>query len=123
MVNKQGAIVLWDFGLLFLEACILVGAAMLIVNPGEFALAVAVLWTVDSVWILGSRVFGLEAPKSWAAINAIFASVFGILGITSQFINTSDSTLGLLLLILAGGRTTVDYWTAWNYYFPSALTS
>lgn len=117
--QRAEAALLFDFIVFFFESCLLFAVAYSI-GPGMAAfgflgtlLAVDMLWALVSHWIHYSQ----DKPSvfSWSAINAA-AIVLGLfVGFTQYY---SPTVKSWLLLVIAIGRTALDYWFYWQFYFP-----
>jgi hypothetical protein len=113
------ALVLWDFAVLFVEACVLLAAAALISNPYSFAIAIASLWLLDVAWVaVGSRLLRLGNPVVWGAINVAAATLFVSAARLAEGVGLGAVGLGSSLLAISAMRTALDYWTAREFYFP-----
>jgi hypothetical protein len=130
--RRDIALVLWDFGLLFVEACVLLFAATSMKDLPQLAYALAALWALDILWIsvgkgLGSdrraqrdpppQTDGVEAsgpPWKWAVLNAVAAPTAVAI---AKGLEESESALAWALLATALTRTVLDYALTPEYYF------
>jgi hypothetical protein len=125
---RSGALMA-DFVLLFMEACLFLALAVLIHSPAYFAWGYVTLLALDVCWGFFAHLAGLSAPgcggeRKWAKIN--FSTVLLLLVLLYlEDIGWSPSEaspglrLCIALLTIATLRTIIDYWWAWNAYFPS----
>ena len=111
---------LFDFGILFLEACVLLGAAAVIGYPRALLIALIVLWVIDIIWGVAARaIFRLrDEVLTWAKINLVAVAVFSLLLLAANLADLSDVAVAAILLVISVVRTGVDYATSWNFYFP-----
>ena len=112
---------LFDFGILFIEACVLLGAAAVIQYPRALLSAFIALWVIDIFWGSAARlIFRLkDEVMTWAIINLVAVIVFGVLWLITETTGLNDLGLAWALLGISLVRTAVDYATAWEFYFPS----
>jgi lysylphosphatidylglycerol synthetase-like protein (DUF2156 family) len=111
---------LFDFAILFIEACVLLGAAAVVRYPQALLVALIALWVVDIVWGLTARVvFQLrDEVMTWALINSVAVIGFSLLLVVAWTTDVGDVVLGLLLLATSLIRTIADYRSSWSFYFP-----
>src|SRR5262249_51531906 len=124
---KTGAL-LADFIILFVEACFFLGLATVIAQPVYFGIGLTSLLVVDIVWgffaqLAFSSKYGPEAI--WAKINlgtvVILCGAFYLeMGIGGLRLGDKSVRFALLLLLICAVRTIMDYWRAWNIYYPEA---
>lgn len=114
----QGAL-LFDLFVFFVEALLLFGIAS-IVNRGlapfglmALALIVDIIWATLSHWI---HYKGLTVTVlRWMLINVGTMILGTLLYLTTFF---TDEHKPLILTLLVGVRTIVDYIACWRFYFP-----
>lgn len=105
---------LFDFSVLFVEACALVALASASGSPDHFAKRLAVLLIIDIVWIIAGTGFVRRkgwSPK-WAKVNIPTLVAVAIL--------TAVGPSAVWLLPLAAARTVVDYATELEWYVGGA---
>lgn len=114
---------LWDFLVLFTEACVLIAIGALVADPGRMLVALIVLWSIDVIWALVARLLLKSQDEiwTWGTINTVAAALFGLLLILDNTLSLGDVTVGLLIMLASLARTCVDYATGWTFYFPSGL--
>jgi hypothetical protein len=126
--TKRGAL-MFDWGLLFLESCLLLGLAVLLPRPEPFSFALCGLLAFDCVWaFIAALAFSPETKEQrtewkWALINFV---IFCLLILTLLYIDSLDANLKPVdrfrwagVLLLATARTVWDYAWCWTYYYPS----
>jgi hypothetical protein len=115
---------LFDFAILFIEACVLLGAAAVVRYPQALIVALIALWVIDVVWGLTARVvFRLrDEVMTWALINSVAVVGFSLLLVVAWTTDIGDVVLALLLFATSLIRTIADYRTSWSFYFPSTTT-
>jgi hypothetical protein len=119
--GKHPGLVLWDFGMLFLEACILLAAASLVGDPMSFVLAVAALWAVDIVWVaVGRALLHLRNPVEWARINGLAVVLLTAVYLLARAMPPKPLLTGIFIFVISAARTVADYSAAWHLYFPAA---
>lgn len=122
-------LMLVDFGVLFVQAAVFFVLGRNISDPTDFSAWYAILLGTDVVWatvyLLGRRARrlpqdptphkgGMAPEATWALINSGALVVLAALAIAG----VADSPVALLLV--AVGRTAVDYRVSWSFYFPHA---
>lgn len=124
---KRGAL-MFDWGLLFIESCLLLSLAALLQRPEVFSFWLCGILAFDCVWAFIAAIgFAPEAAKhrvewKWAVINFLVGVIL-VLGLL--YIMSLDNTRPVdffrwvLVLLLATARTVWDYGWCWEYYFPS----
>jgi len=122
---RNGALMI-DFLALFIEGCLLLILALIVVKPMFFVWGLVVLLAFDTLWAftayLGfSQDLKLKAEPRWAIINFITAIGLSILLIfVPPCLDILDSKLVVLIPLVALIRTVIDYIWCWNYYYPSS---
>jgi hypothetical protein len=111
-------LILWDFGLLFLEACVLLSAGAVIGSPEALAIALVTLWTLDILWIGGQLLFKGNPVATWARVNGGAISLTVIAWMLTDDPAESAKLAGVVFSI-ALLRSGLDYWTEREFYFPS----
>lgn len=122
---------LGDFLLLFVEACLLLGAAFMIGRPSGLGWAICSLLILDSAWSLMVYRFATVGARhlvelKWLSINLIATPLLaatllawprlvgaGHLSEQGQFSGLSIALAGLAMI-----RSIADYWVSWDFYFP-----
>jgi hypothetical protein len=119
--GNQSARLLWDFTILFIEACVLLAAGILVIRPVAFLITMLLLWGIDIVWGLAAQfLLRQEGPmQPWAIVNATAALLYAILLIISNAFDLTPFTIACVLLVLSILRTIADYKVSWALYFPS----
>jgi hypothetical protein len=126
--TKPGALML-DWGLLFVESCLLLGLAVLLQRPEAFSLLICGLLGFDAAWaFLASLAFAPAGKKhraeaKWGWINFITALVLAISLLYLASLDPSkpiEFYRWIIVLLLLIARTVCDYGTCWNYYYPTA---
>ena len=120
---RQGANprrLLFDFVVLFVEACVLLAAAAVVHFPRALLAALVVLWVIDIAWGVSARlIFRLkDEVLKWAMVNSGAVAVFGGLWLVAELSDLADLTVGWALLAISLMRSVVDYATSWEFYFP-----
>jgi hypothetical protein len=128
---KRGAL-MFDWGLLFLESCLLLGLAVLLQRPEPFGFALCGLLAFDCIWaFIAALAFSPEtedqrAESKWAVINFV---IFCLLVLALLYIDSLDANLKpvdrfrwTVILLFATARTVWDYTWCWKYYYPSDKT-
>jgi hypothetical protein len=110
---------LFDFIVFFLESCLLFAVAYA-VGPGLRAFAfLGLLLALDMVWALVSHWIHYTDVKpsviTWSGINAAAIGLGLFVGLTQIY---GDNVRGVLLFVVALGRTVFDYFLCWQFYFP-----
>jgi hypothetical protein len=118
-LERSGRLFL-DFVLLFVEGCLLLAAAKLVERPVAFTGTLAAVCLVDAVWgFLGLMISNQEsASTTWARINIVGSVAFGAVVWFQMAAGPAEWLLPILVLGVSIVRTTVDYLTGWNFYFP-----
>ena len=118
-----------DFLALFIESCLLLALAFLIVKPSSFSWGLVVLLGFDTLWaIIAHLGFSQDSPKAklkpelrWGVINFITTI---ILISYLVFLLPEKSTGDLRLLIgvpcISLLRSIIDYASCWDTYYPSS---
>jgi hypothetical protein len=111
---------LWDFVVLFVEACVLLAIGALVAHPSSMLVALIVLFLIDIVWGLVAKFFlrSGENVWTWAMINSVAAFVFGLLYVLDHTVGISDLLLSVLIMVTSVARSTADYAFGWTFYFP-----
>ena len=125
--TRAGAL-MFDWALLFIESCFLLGLAQLLRRPSAFGWGLCIFLGFDCIWAFVANLgFAPEAKESrtewkWATIN--FVAVC-FLALTLVVANAVESKLNLvisfrwiLILVVAVARTIWDYAWCWSYYYP-----
>ena len=120
---------LFDFGFLFLEGCLLLALAALLRTPQFYGWFWLALLVVDLVWgflahiAFSARDVQPRAEVRWAIINTVCATLLAILLLTRvpypPTTAPAEPRVPLLLLVLSLARTIADYGGCWGYYYPS----
>jgi len=112
---------LCDFGMLFVEGCLLVALANALGQPIILAWGLIALLGLDAIWGAVVQVALVKQPASrtelrWAALNtlAVLALVWVVL--TGRVGAAGDWSNPLIYIALV--RTAVDYAWCWDCYFP-----
>jgi len=117
-----------DFSALFIESCLLLALAVLIVKPPFFAWGLVVLLAFDTIWALSAHLgFSQDVkPKPelrWAIINLFTVIILSIYLVILDFVPpltyASDPKIWVGILGISILRSTIDYWLCWNFYYPS----
>lgn len=126
--QQRGALMV-DWGLLFLESCLLLGLALLLQTPKSFAFGICVLLGFDCAWaFVATLAFSPKhkarrAEWKWALINLVALSALLVILL---YIESLDNTKPVEMLRWAGTvlicvlRTICDYAWCWTYYYPVA---
>lgn len=121
---KSGAL-LADFVLLFIEGCLFVALAILLIDTVVFIYGYICLLVLDCVWgFLAKLAFtGAEAQaaeQKWAVINIVtVAAVFVLLAYVFEQGNGDFSIFAKMALFsIALLRTIADYSWCWRFYYP-----
>jgi hypothetical protein len=130
--TRSGAL-MFDWALLFIESCFLLGLAYLLQKPVAFGWALCIFLGFDCIWAFVANLgFAPEANGSrtewkWSIINFV-AVCFLVMALVIA--KTVEVRLGLLtsfrwilILVVAVGRTIWDYAWCWSYYFPSSTSN
>jgi hypothetical protein len=83
----------------------------------RFYKTVLLLLILDTLW--GGFVWWShhQAIQSWLVLNVLFMVVFGIILLVFRSHDSKWAPrLALLAMVV---RTVADYWTSWDFYFPS----
>lgn len=109
-----------DFVLLFVEGCLLLAAAKLVERPVAFTVTLSLVCMLDALWgYIGLVISKQErASTTWAKINAVASVAFAGLVWLHLTAGTAAWLLAILVLGLSIVRTTIDYVTGWDFYFP-----
>ena len=107
------SLILWDFVLLFVEACLLLAAAASLQSAQRVGWLLVALWLVDVLWVAGSRLLGERPPLQWAFSNV--AAVVAVAGLLLVDVGGIVEAVGLLIIALA--RTVADYSLSQDFYF------
>jgi hypothetical protein len=132
---RAGALMV-DWSLLFIESCGLLGLAVLIRRPEEFAYTFTGLLAFDALWAFGAylafsppvvRKIGERterpAEQKWAIIN--FVAVFALITVMVA-LNAADAAKPVavyrwvLVVSLAVFRTVWDYAWCWDAYYGTS---
>ena len=109
------SLILWDFVLLFLEACLLLAAAASLGSAARVGWLLVVLWVVDIVWVTGSRLLGQSQPSAWAFSNIVaVAAAASVL-----LVGPGEAREAVTLLVIAVARTVADYALSRDFYFSA----
>lgn len=120
---KSGGL-LADFILLFFEGCIFVLMAASITNTTSLAVLIMGLLVLDSIWgffawlaITGAQ--SQFAEKQWAIINIITAIIMFVLValFEDRLAEIPILSQGILFAMMML-RTIIDYYVAWDFYYP-----
>lgn len=130
-----------DFALLCIEGCLLLALATSVGAPRRFLGIWIMLLGLDACWAVGTHlVFSVEAGRrltvlrglvtaranlvtahlEWAVINVgtlLVVALYFAGTSTFAFFDSDDFTV-VFTLVLGIARTTIDYVTSWNFYFP-----
>jgi heme/copper-type cytochrome/quinol oxidase subunit 4 len=126
---RKGAL-MFDFLALFVESCLLLALAVLIVKPPFFAWGLVVLLAFDTVWSfiahLGfSQEMKPKAELRWAIINLVTVIILSVYLVAFDFIPPlryeTDLKIWVGILGISILRTVMDYWLCWDFYYPSSL--
>jgi hypothetical protein len=124
---KRGAL-MFDWGLLFLESCLLLGLAALLQQPELFSWGFCILLAFDCAWaFIAALAFCPTTPEyrvewKWALMNFV---ALVVLVICLLYIMSLDNTHPLaffrwaIVLLVAFARTIWDYIWCWHYYCPA----
>jgi len=124
---RKGALLI-DFSALFIESCVFIVLAVLLLTPLFFAWGLVILLVFDIIWVFIARLgFSQDVqPKAelrWALINLIVVVTLSIYLIIFNFvpraIYVSDLKLSAGILGFSLLRTIIDYACCWNVYYPS----
>lgn len=123
----HGGLLLADFGILFIESCLLFALAAFLKEPRSFGWSLLILLSVDTMWgavfyrVTAGRMSG-SAELGWAKVNALTVAALLIILLLShkgQYQILSDQLpFGLVLLAVSLARTVGDYAKTWDFYFP-----
>lgn len=118
--EKSGRLFL-DFGLLFVEGCLLLAAAKLVERPVAFTVTLSMVCLLDAGWGYAGLIISNQerASTTWARINTVASAVFAALVWFKSAAKPDDWVLPVLVLAVSAVRTTVDYATSWHFYFPT----
>jgi hypothetical protein len=112
------SLILWDFLLLFVEACLLLAAAASLQSIQRVASFLVALWLIDVLWLVGSRVLGQHPPLEWAFSNVVAALILALLLLSAGMGDVGDLVGAALLLSISLARTGADYLLSRDFYFP-----
>lgn len=123
--NVRTGTLLADFLLLFVEGTIFFVVAELLPNARAAAWGIVVLLLLDAVW--GIAVFAVfyrrrqwRAEMRWVALNLVFApslALFLLFG-PDRAGGSLDLPVAIALMAITIARSTLDYATSWDFYFP-----
>ena len=112
-------LILWDFLLLFVEACILLAAASSLHSTQRVGILLVALWLVDVVWVAGARLLGQQPPVEWAFSNVVAVIAVALLLLAPRVVDVDGAAQAALLLIISVLRTVADYYLSRGFYFPA----
>ncbi|HNP36965.1 MAG TPA: hypothetical protein PKK10_14020 [Woeseiaceae bacterium] len=121
---KSGAL-LADFVLLFVEGCLFVALAILLVDPVVLVYGYISLLVLDSVWgFLAKLAFtgaaAQAAERKWAIINVVTVAVIFVL--LAYVFEQGNGDFGffakMAIFSIALLRTIADYSWCWSFYYP-----
>lgn len=121
---RSGALIA-DFGLLFIESCLILALAVLLPMPTYFTWGLIALLSFDAIWGFFAHVgfspdVKPKAESRWALINIITAVALVLYIIVLEKMSSSGRMLpweGILAISIV--RTIIDYYACWETYFPS----
>ena len=127
--TRSGALMA-DWGLLFLESCMLLGIALLVARPESFSYALAALLVFDTVWaFLAHLAFSPKSPEQhaerrWAIINLPTSALLILAMVYLHSLDVAqkpvDTYRWITILTVSALRTIVDYSWCWSFYYPSS---
>jgi hypothetical protein len=118
-----------DFSALFIESCLLLALAVLMVKPPFFAWGLVALLAFDTIWAFSAHLgFSQDVkPKAelrWTIINLITVIILSVYLVVFDFIPpltyVSDAKIWVGILGISILRTVIDYWLCWDIYYPSS---
>jgi hypothetical protein len=125
---KPGALMA-DFVILFLEGCFFIALAVKIIEPITFAFMFTVLLLVDAVWsFLANLAFSApnkgKAELTWAGINFVTVLILVAFLYSKGLIDNPATSVNpvsfsVAILIIAIGRSVIDYWLSWKHKYYS----
>lgn len=124
---RKGALLI-DFSALFIESCIFIVLAVLLLKPLFFVWGLVALLVFDIIWAfiayLGfSQDVQPKAELRWVLINLIAVVILSVYLIIFNFVPratyVSDLKLSAGILGFSFLRTIIDYAWCWNVYYPS----
>lgn len=123
-------LMMFDFVALFLQTIIFFIMAGLVREPDEFALAMALLLSIDVVWLGVSSIWtrwlrqkrgitsGEEPPATWAWVNIPTIALLLVIAVVPGVPGGPDSLiLSCSVAAIAVVRTVLDYRLAKSFYF------
>jgi hypothetical protein len=121
-----------DFVILFVEALLFFGLALLTNNQPAFYTVLAILFLLDIIWVgLTNVTAHSESDKfprytKWAIINFIAFALL-LLFTWSNILNwpiwKNEVATNISLLIVVVARTVIDYILVWPFYYPGEGSS
>jgi hypothetical protein len=114
-------VLLLDFLVFFIEACLLFGFAASIRAGKQAFIFLGVLLAVDAAWGLVSRLIHRKIPAAsltWAAINVV-AILTGAMFYRTTYFAEGDKPWFLSAVAIV--RSVIDYWANRDFYFPVSL--
>ncbi|HEU4883286.1 MAG TPA: hypothetical protein VFT45_13590 [Longimicrobium sp.] len=116
--NRRGlfVILLIDFLVFMLEACILFLLATSVKGEFLFFRLLILLLLVDLVWSFITWPITKSVIWRWAVVNVIAVILMAVLIRWAPF---SDAATLWVLMSVSVVRTVCDYWLAWGFYFPA----
>jgi hypothetical protein len=122
--GPKGGALLADFLILFIGACFFLALAVKIKEPVGYTFILTGLLLLDAIWAFCATFFSEHgAEASWAKVNFVTVLVlFAFLYWKGQFesppLSVDAYTFSLAIFVISIARTTFDYWSAWDYYYP-----
>jgi hypothetical protein len=118
---------IFDFIALFVEGLVFFILAVVIKNTTVFFTTLAILFIIDSIWVGFTYLTTIEKSRTpniraWAIANVI-ASICLLVFVWSNLLGwnfwSSKTATSIALGATALIRTGYDYYSTWDFYFPS----
>jgi hypothetical protein len=111
-------VLLADFVGLFFEAVVIVALAVSVGDVESFVIGVAVLLLIDVVWAAVAWRIGGEVGKlrSWIQINLATLAFLGLGLLGGIWIDYDAALLTVAIVVVAILRSSIDYWSNWDFY-------
>jgi hypothetical protein len=126
---KSGAL-MFDWALLFIESCFLLGLALLLQKPVAFGWGLCIFLAFDCIWAFVAHLgFSPKKKESrtewrWATVNFVTVCFLALALVVANAVETKLGLLTsfrwILVLVVAVARTIWDYAWCWSYYYPPA---
>jgi hypothetical protein len=129
--NVRSGALMFDWALLFIESCFLLGLAYLMQKPTAFGWALCIFLGFDCLWAFIANL-GF-APKlkqdrpewKWATINFVAVCILVLTLAVTRAVETKldlTSFTWIPILVVCVARTIWDYAWCWSYYYPSSTS-